>query len=408
MRSLLIFLASLCSYSLHAMTTVDLYDSEVVIAEEENAERNARIAGMQQVLVRASGSQDVLTNEVIQKALRQNDQFLSQISYGERDEQPTLVMKFNGRQIQSLLSQAQVSYWPERRENLLVWVVEDKGFEREIAWETTQNESLQHFATYANSRGLPYTAPVGDFEDVTGINASDLWGSFVAPIAQASARYPVDAVLLVRKQGEQARWTLYDQSPEQLSSSNQLPKTGLVAGTTEEQMKQVVDAVSTYYVGKNALTIGNDTTLSALVHIDGVSDAKDFFSAESLLKGLNTVASVDVVQIQQSEVIFRVHLLTEVQSFQRELSGNSNLAEVMVEAPIESEASEETAPSEQPANELSEEMQPASKSMTNEAGMNEVSEGNESLSIENTEPTLELESPEESDEKVHLYYQWIE
>ncbi|WP_164684052.1 DUF2066 domain-containing protein [Vibrio maerlii] len=393
MRSLLIFLASLCSYSVHAMTTVELYDAEVVIGDEDNAERNARITGMQQVLVRASGSQDVLSNDVIKKAYRQNDQYLSQISYGSSDDQPTLVMRFNGRQIQSLLSQAQLPYWPENRENILLWIVEDKGFEREIAWETGSNASLDAFSIHARSSGLPYTVPVGDFEDVTGINSADLWGSFTGPIAQASARYPVDAILLVRKQGEQARWTLYDQTPQRMADSTARPLSGLVSGNNDAQMKQVVDAVAAHYVGKHALTIGSDTDQNVYLHIQGVDSASDFFNVENRLKALNTVASADIMQMQGEEMVFSIKLLTDVESFKRELSNIASFAEVEVVEALPEAVNESNVETAIPLGEEVEQVK---------------AEGTESIVVQAVEVEAVTPEVEEAKQETRLYYQWTQ
>lgn len=319
MRYIALMLVGFFTVSAYAVTTVELYDAEIVIADVDNAERQARVEGMKQVLVRASGTESIVSNEVVTKALRQSDQYLSQISYGQKNDQPTLMMKFNGRQIQSLLTQSKLPYWPERRENILVWLVEDESFERSIAWETSESHALQWFQHSAQVRGLPFTVPIGDFDDVTGVNVSEFWGNFSTPIAQASLRYPVDAVLLIRKQGSQARWSLYEQAPAKMMNSQQTPVSGVVSGTSQEQMQQLVSTLAEFYAAQNALEIGSESSLSALIEVDGIVTANDFFALENHLKAMNVVASVDVVNIQGSSVTFRVHLLTGMEDFEKEL-----------------------------------------------------------------------------------------
>ncbi|MBO0216816.1 DUF2066 domain-containing protein, partial [Vibrio sp. Vb2880] len=91
------------------------------------------------------------------------------------------------------------------RANILLCMVEERGYDRNIAWEHSESSNVAALRSAAKLRGLPITIPVGDFDDVTGVNVSDLWGGFIEPIGQASQRYPADAVLVVRAQGEQIR-----------------------------------------------------------------------------------------------------------------------------------------------------------------------------------------------------------
>ena len=228
MRYLALLMGLLAAPS-YALTQVDIFSAEVAInSEQKEPERAARNEGMQQVLVRATGQTDVAANETVKKAMRQSAQYLSQMSFGEASEQTTLRMRFNGAQIRNLLTQAQLPYWPETRSNVLVWLVEEQNYDKNIVWEHSNSELAAGIQQNAKLRGLPITLPVGDFDDITGIATSDLWGGFVSPISQASQRYPVDAVLVVRAQPSGLRWTLYDQQPNQITSSPKSQVTGSV------------------------------------------------------------------------------------------------------------------------------------------------------------------------------------
>ncbi len=118
---------------------------------------------------------------------------------------------FSAQHIRSLLSQAQLPFWPESRSNLLVWLVAEANYDRSVSWEHAFTSLLNQKKARARVRGLPLTVPVGDFDDVTGVQVSDLWGGFINPISIASQRYPTDAVLVVRAQGSELRCTLFDQ-----------------------------------------------------------------------------------------------------------------------------------------------------------------------------------------------------
>ncbi|MGO2159698.1 MAG: DUF2066 domain-containing protein [Vibrio toranzoniae] len=336
----LLFMALLASPS-YALTQVDIFSVEVAIdARGKQSEQVARNTGMEQVLIRATGQTDVASNETIQKAMRKSAQYMSQMSFGESNDQSTLRMRFNGAQIRSLLTQAQLPYWPDTRSNILVWLVEEDSYDKNIVWEHSNSQLAAGLQANAKERGLPLTLPVGDFDDITGIATSDLWGSFVTPISKASQRYSVDAVLVVKAQSSGLRWTLYDQKPSQLSSAPVSPVTGSISGNSATGSKKLVDQISNYYAGKSAVTVASESSESILTQFISLNNAQDFFQLENALKRLNSVASLDILKIQSNEVTFQIHLLSTQQEFEQEVESIRQVAKVE-ESYIEPEVSPE-------------------------------------------------------------------
>lgn len=318
MRHLALLVLTLIGLPAMALTNVDLYHSEVVLDQTvDNADALARIDGMKEVIVRVSGDSNAISNEVVQKAFRQSSQYLSQISYGQRDEQPTLKMGFSAPHIRSLLSQAQLPVWPSARANLLVWLVEESVSERAIVWEHSPSETLNRLNAQASKRGLPLTLPVGDFDDITSVEVSDLWGGFALPVGQASQRYPVDGVLVVKVQGNSLRWTLYDQKPDSIGITRQAPISGSNNGS--DAATKVINQISDYYAKKSAVVVASESSESIKVRFTELNDAVSFFTLENGLKKLSSVASLDILKIQGNHVTFNVHLLSSQQEFEQEV-----------------------------------------------------------------------------------------
>ncbi|MEZ8698651.1 DUF2066 domain-containing protein [Vibrio lentus] len=339
MRYIALLLIGLLASPSYALTQVDIFSAEVAInAENKQPEQVARNTGMEQVLIRATGQTDVASNETIQKAMRKSSQYMSQMSFGESNDQSTLRMRFNGAQIRSLLTQAQLPYWPDTRSNILVWLVEEQNYDKNIVWEHSNSQLAAGLQANAKERGLPLTLPVGDFDDITGIATSDLWGSFVTPISKASQRYPVDAVLVIKAQSSGLRWTLYDQKPNQLTSAPKSPVSGSVSGNSATTSKKLVDQISNYYASKSAVTVASESSESILTQFISLNNAQDFFQLESALKRLNSVASLDILKIQNNEVTFRIHLLSTQQEFEQEVESIRQVAKVE-ESYIEPEVS---------------------------------------------------------------------
>jgi len=334
MRHLALLVLGLVTLPAMALTNVDLYRSEVVLDQEaKNADSEARIEGMKEVIVRASGDRDAVANEVVKKALRQNSQYLSQISYGQLNGEQTLRMGFSAPHIRSLLSQAQLPVWPASRANILVWLVEEQT-DRNIIWEHSPSTVLEQLKSQADKRGLPLTVPVGDFDDITGVAVSDLWGGFIQPVGAASQRYPVDAVLVVKAQGNSLRWTLYDQKPATIGVTRQAPLSGSNNG--EDAAVKMINQLSDYYAKKTAVVVANESSEAIKVRFTELSDAVGFFTLENNLKKLSSVASIDILKIQGNEVTFNVHLLSSPEEFKQEVlrAGPIKQLESVVETPL--------------------------------------------------------------------------
>ncbi len=178
MRYLAWLLATVFVLPAYALTKVDIYSTEVVVnSEEPNADEVARQQGMLEVLIKASGDSKAAANPVVKKALGKSSRFITQLGYTQLNGEQALRMTFNSEQINTLLKQADLSSWPIDRANVMVWLVEDDGRDRAITWEHTNSEAANQLRKEAKRRGLPVTFPVGDFDDMTGIQPTDLWGA---------------------------------------------------------------------------------------------------------------------------------------------------------------------------------------------------------------------------------------
>jgi hypothetical protein len=266
-----------------------------------------------------------VTNPVVQKALKQSAQYLAQLSYGQANGEQTLRMGFSAPHIRSLLSQAQLPVWPAARANLLVWLVEEGQADRNIVWEHSNSAVLTQMQAEAEKRGLPLTVPVGDFDDITGVAVSDLWGGFIQPVGQASQRYPVDAVLVVKAQGNSLRWTLYDQKPATIGITRQAPLSGSNNGA--DAADKMINQISDYYAKKSAVVVASESSQAIKVRFTELNDAVGFFTLENQLKKLSSVASLDILKIQGNQVTFNVHLLSSEQEFEQEVNRLGDLVQ---------------------------------------------------------------------------------
>lgn len=328
MRYLVVLFIGLLALPIQASVKVDVFSSEIVLDDNQSdAEKNAKSQGLQQVIIKASGDKNAINSQVVKKALNKSSAYLSQIGYGDQFGQKSLKMIFNPPQIQSLLSQADLPYWSNIRSSLVVWVIQEGQYGREILWEHTSSSALNQIKFFSDLRGLPITVPVGDIEDVTSIAGPDLWGGFTAPISKASQRYMSDAVLVIRVQkaadGSYVRWTLYDEKPEFIVESKREPIVGSASGDTFKALEVAIDEVSNYYALKSSNKSSGVSDSMLTAQFVEVGSVQSFFALEKILKGLNSVAGVDVDKIVGNEVTFTIHLLGSEIDFESEVIQNN-------------------------------------------------------------------------------------
>lgn len=179
MLRILFLLLAVIALPLKAATVTDLYNAQVVLpSNDQQADTQARQQGLEQVLIKVSGQRDIAKNSYIKKAMAKPDSYISQYGYAQQQGQRVLNLAFSQSDIQKLLSSAHAPIW-NQRPNVLVWMVDDAHQDRQIVWDQSSNTALTDMRQMAKERGLPLTLPIGDFDDVTAISASDLWGDLL-------------------------------------------------------------------------------------------------------------------------------------------------------------------------------------------------------------------------------------
>ncbi|MGR2866847.1 DUF2066 domain-containing protein [Vibrio vulnificus] len=402
MRYLALLMIGCLSLPAYALTQVDIYRTEVAIdSTKDKGEELARQQAMKQVIVRASGYQDSVDNPVVTKALQSSARYVSQLSYGKEGDVMTLKLLFNDAQIRSLLTQAQLPFWSTNRNNLLVWLVEEQNYDRKIVWEHSASRVSEQLKQAARDRGLPLTLPVGDFDDITGIEVSDLWGGFAKPISLASGRYPVDGVLVIRAQGNSLRWNLYDQSPGAIARSNVAPVTGSANGG--DAATQLINAVADFYAKRSAVVVLGESSESVVVKFLNINNAIDFFTLEKTLTSLNSVANLDVLEIKGNELMLRVHLLASQEAFEQEATKLSKITKF--DAPLLVEDEENAVP----AQPIETQVQPTKNdalTKSDEVGEPAIEPIMPTLNEANTNSPVVVEQPP-AKPKYQMVFEWL-
>ncbi len=326
---ILVFL-SLCIFSGHAAVIEGLYKASVKIdnqstRQQKRAARNA----LEQVLVKISGSRQLLKDGEVNRYLSRADDFLLSYQFERRADELFYNAEFDVDKVESIIRNTGFPLWGKHRPQTLIWLaVEDQPTgQRKLIADSSIQPLVVGAREAAKTRGIEVSFPVLDLTDIQQVSVYDVWSSFSQSLVSASERYGMEYMLSARmyfrSQEDVAliQKTEFDAPLEPLAGDVWVIDWMLTrAGTFESgvvtslsqpnAIQNLVESLadslsSTYAINAVAnpkqekytmVTIGNIDNLSAYV------DILDF------LNGLSMVVSASLVEQQSDKATFQLEL----------------------------------------------------------------------------------------------------
>ena len=154
MRFCILFCILAMPVSSLAVNIEELYDAEVFVTSQSAGQLRAGArAGLTQVLIRVSGSNEVLQNQTLVTALRDPSPYYYQYSYQATDKEfqigdrmvsaRILRLRFEPSAIAQLLREAGLPVWGSNRPSILAWLSLNDELGRRILSESDQSELTQ-------------------------------------------------------------------------------------------------------------------------------------------------------------------------------------------------------------------------------------------------------------------------
>jgi uncharacterized protein len=309
----------LCSSPLFAADTMGLYQDEVVVTDQgEQARADGLQQAMGEVLLKVSGTSQVLEDEWLLTAMSTAGQFVQQYRYRSEaippEEQQAdengqvlrerlyLSARFDANSIDELLRQHGYTIWGETRPVTLVWLGVEQGGHRVLVGANDTGLVRELIDKEAARRALPIKLPLLDLTDQSALSMADIWGDFLDSIQSASLRYRPQAILVGRLypvSGDQwgVRWTLTYQGEvfrwlQQSSEVAPLIAEGI--GNTAEQLVQRF---------AESFVTGSD---EILLEISGVQGLSAYGKVMDYLAGLPGVQEVKVNKMMPTSLSIRI------------------------------------------------------------------------------------------------------
>lgn len=186
----------------------DLYVADVPVADRSSGElARASAEGLAQVLVKVSGSVEVLASPPVEQALRGARNQVRQYSYTRMDSTagvtgaaPGLAarVEFDPAQVRELLAAAGAPIWTATRPVVLVWLVVEDARGRRFVSPGTDPELVAGLIEGFRSRGVPLRFPLFDLVDMAALAPDEAWNLPAPLLLAASERYRAAEVLAGR------------------------------------------------------------------------------------------------------------------------------------------------------------------------------------------------------------------
>ncbi len=355
-----------------AVEVNDLYQASVAISSQTSRDRPTALKeALGTVMIKVGGEKSVLDNDIIKKALKNHQQYLTQYRYQYKrvrvenalttasqkyEKQLFLLASFNEEKINRLFQQANLPLWGSLRPQVLLWLVDEQGFARTIMSNSTDSALPFMLNEFSARRGLPIMMPLMDLTDASQINVSDIWGRFEQPIRTASARYFAEAIVVMRISNsslksvgssvesvdEQIRESFTDESdncgllcaqPKELQQSYVLDWSLITAQQTFSQQYQhsdrqlllqqgLADITDVIYQHYALSTTSNNDFVIEVANVDSLSTYVRVFN---FLQDLSSVKAVTLLSAKGESRRFQLQLLGSVEALLASLKLNKQL-----------------------------------------------------------------------------------
>lgn len=317
-KAWLLILLSLLISKAFAIKVDALYQTTVRVNSQSAEERNKVIPiALEQVLIKASGNTQILSNPYIKSHLISADTLVQEFSYSATKvpgiKTPYLLqIHFDVNGVNQWLRNANAPVWGQNRPLIMNWILfESPNKPPEIIQHQSLHPITQLINQYADQRGIPIVLPAMDVADFKLVGIEDLKTLSTVKPTQASNRYGSDAILIghvvQEPQGFKTQW--------KLSLGDDQWQWDLTGNTLAEIIPTVINKVADTLSARFAILTTNVIQKDIALKIVGITEQNDFAQLVRYLNHLAPVADVSIVRISGNEIFLNISLRSSQESF---------------------------------------------------------------------------------------------
>ena len=324
-----------------AVVVKNLYNVEYPVPNQNRTVRSAVFRkGLEEVLIRVSGSRSVIQNITPGKA----SAYVQQFSYVEdtEDENSTgassstaktsasdwyiLKIQYNAGKIINLLRENGQPVWGEHRSEAVIWLAVRDGNNRYVLKKSDTSLLKDSVVQSSDRRGLPLVWPLYDSKDRKLLSFADVWAAFANPVNAASKRYTTGPSIVGRLSWTGSEW----KGNWSVFVDNSSYSWSLSGSDYKSLISEGID-LSADMIGKHnaVLERADSGGPGLLVKVDNVDSIQAYRKIQEFLEGLTAVRQVSVAQVDKGSVAFHIHLRGNIDDFIRQVSIDKKLEPVV-------------------------------------------------------------------------------
>lgn len=294
------------------------YKAYVPVRDQSQVERKRGAQrGLQQVLVRMTGSTDILRSTAIQKNVDSALRYAEGFQYRDLDEYPgklvadsgyqeLLLVAFTPSAVKRMISDGQFAFWPENRPEVLVWLVEDvQGHGKEFLNLSSTRALVSDLVVHANALGVPLTFPLLDLDDQLALSPQQAWDFDARALKEASLRYGVNAILVGRYTvtSRQEVWSTWEFFHLEDSSSYDAR-----SASTQEAAASALNPLAGYLAGQYSIAPRGEAVSgdALVVSVSDVANFADYHRMNEYLEQLAVVGSFELNEIRRGQLWMKI------------------------------------------------------------------------------------------------------
>jgi hypothetical protein len=170
----------------------DLYAARVPVSDRgESALTAGAREALSRVLVKVSGTRDVLDYPAVREAMDDARGHVRQYAF-DRDPDDDMLrarFEFDSAWVTAMVVDAGAPLWTANRPPVLLWLAVENAGDREFLTRERAPEAVAGVREAFAARGLPVTFPLYDLADSSAITPDDVWRLDASTLRDASTRY---------------------------------------------------------------------------------------------------------------------------------------------------------------------------------------------------------------------------
>lgn len=312
----------------NGQSSIKYFQAEAPVSAQTSAERQkAAAAGLEEVLTRMSGVENVFENPAVVEASDRATRYVEQYHYKERSDEDgggeALVMTFSPRSIEAVLKQTELPFWPTNRPKTLVWLVEDDLQEGKRLLNSVDHPVVKSLQQYSLQRGVPLIYPLLDMDDQFAISAEAVWNMDETIIKEASQRYGVDTLLvgrLVKNSKDEwlTTWFYVHKGESKLYDFR--------TESTEFVGVNAIRPLANYLAQRYAVALNAEMEPYIPVQVSSVDQFRDYRGVMDTLSGLAVVNEVSLVSVADSVLLFYLKISGNIEQLKNAIDLDGKLA----------------------------------------------------------------------------------